>query len=84
MCSFVSFNNTMNSTAEQAHRRLKTHIQSTCLESMFWRDNLLPQLLSADAEGVAAGALSNNENFLGPVLHELLQVLRQAALLQTH
>lgn len=61
-----------------------THVQGACMESMFGRDNLLPKLLSADAEGVAAGALSDDENFLGPVLHELLQVLGQAALLQTH
>lgn len=78
LCSFVSFKN------NESRAWPKTHIQSACVESMFWGDNLLPKLLSADAERVAAGALSDNENFMGPVLHELLQVLRQAALLQTH
>lgn len=51
---------------------------------MFSRDNLIPELLSADAQRVASGPLGDNQDFLGPVIHQPLKVLGQVAFLDTH
>lgn len=53
-----------------------THLRIAALSSVRVRHSLVPKFLPADAQRVAVWSLGDNENLLGPVLHQLVQVLR--------